>query len=312
MRFIPSVAAATLLVAVGSAHAQSNVTVYGRIDTTVGKAIGSDALVMTNGSGSRLGFRGVEDLGGGLSAFFTLEHRFNADTGAQTEALRFFRQSYVGLRGRWGSLQLGRDYTPAFIDTMVTADPWGNSTVANFTTIVTGGISPIRLDDQVKYRFATGPFAAAAMVSIDRNTAPMAPYPERPVSFSAVYSQDELRAAYGYENPGNRNDYWHTANVNYKFGPVEAHAFYGTGETTAGRDRRAWMLGAIIPVGRGDIYLGHGRLKEDSAAGTLQARTGIGYYHALSKRTTVYVDVGYDSKAATRKTGFDVGLRHNF
>ena len=72
------------------ASAQSSVTLYGRVDLSVGKGPGTSAKQMANGSGSRFGVRGVEDLGGGLQALFNIEHRYNADTGAQTNAQRFW------------------------------------------------------------------------------------------------------------------------------------------------------------------------------------------------------------------------------
>ncbi|MDH4392875.1 MAG: porin [Aquabacterium sp.] len=71
----------------GVASAQSSVTLYGRVDLSINKPTGSANKNMSNGSGSRFGVRGVEDLGGGLSAFFNLEHRYDADTGAQQGAV---------------------------------------------------------------------------------------------------------------------------------------------------------------------------------------------------------------------------------
>lgn len=309
-----SAAAAAAMAVLSAAHAQSSVTIYGRADATVGRPLGSDTLVVRNGTGSRLGFRGQEDLGGGLAAFFTLEHRFNIDTGAQTEALRYFRQSYVGLRSnRWGTLLLGRDYTPAYIDVMVPADPFGHGTVASLLTIHTGGISSLRTDDQFKYSLPIGPVKATAMVSIDRNTPPMAPYPQRPVSLSLVYDGKPLRVAYGYENPGANRDFWHALTASYDFGVASVRAFYGTGHFNTGAERQSWSLAGVIPAGAaGQVLVAHGRLKEDSVAGTLQSITSIGYYHALSKRTTIYADIAHDSEATKRKTGFDVGLRHSF
>ena len=66
----------------GAASAQSSVTLYGRLDLSVNKGVGQTAKNLSNGSGSRFGVRGSEDLGGGMSALFNLEHRFDADTGA--------------------------------------------------------------------------------------------------------------------------------------------------------------------------------------------------------------------------------------
>ena len=68
----------------GVASAQSSVTLYGRVDLSVNKPVGSANKGISNGSGSRFGARGVEDLGGGMSAFFNIEHRFDADPARAT------------------------------------------------------------------------------------------------------------------------------------------------------------------------------------------------------------------------------------
>ncbi|MBB5390230.1 MULTISPECIES: porin [unclassified Herbaspirillum] len=107
----------------GAAQAQSSVTIYGIVDT--GIAYTSKAVNTTTGNtgskfglnsgviqGSRIGFKGVEDLGGGLSAVFNLEAGFKNDTGAlddtKTTNTLFRRKSVVGLQGGFGSVLLGR------------------------------------------------------------------------------------------------------------------------------------------------------------------------------------------------------------
>lgn len=122
------IACAAFCLCGGAAHAQSSVSIYGLIDlglTYNSKVAISPAgataskLSMDSGSrlGSRLGFIGTEDLGGGTKAFFQLESGFNADTGAlafssQTgkNDLLFGRRALVGLAGGWGSVSLGRQY----------------------------------------------------------------------------------------------------------------------------------------------------------------------------------------------------------
>ncbi|MGJ7918534.1 porin [Massilia sp. LXY-6] len=110
----------------GSAHAQAQVTVYGLIDAALAHtnnvdAAGHSMTKMPSLSGSlpsRIGFRGTEDLGGGLSAVFTLESGFNPDTGVQGQGGRIFgRQAWVGLNGRWGTLQLGRILNMTYLAT---------------------------------------------------------------------------------------------------------------------------------------------------------------------------------------------------
>lgn len=97
------------------AQAQSNVTIYGLMDGGIRMTnnIGGGRKIEENyGTPPRLGFRGREDLGGGLSSFFVLEMGFNSDTGTLGQNGRGFgRQSLVGLGQKdWGSVVLGRGY----------------------------------------------------------------------------------------------------------------------------------------------------------------------------------------------------------
>ena len=79
------IALAVMGAAAGVAHAQSNVTVYGVVDTGLIKESGSD-IRMGGNVDSRIGFRGVEDLGSGMKATFELERRFNLNDGTQSES----------------------------------------------------------------------------------------------------------------------------------------------------------------------------------------------------------------------------------
>jgi len=98
----------------GTAHAQSTVQVYGIVDVYAQYLDGASHLgrVQSGGKeGSRLGFRGNEDLGGGMNAFFTLEMGLNADDGTLGQSgLAFGRQAFVGLSDAWGEVSLGRQY----------------------------------------------------------------------------------------------------------------------------------------------------------------------------------------------------------
>jgi len=112
-------AALALLAASSCALAQSNVTVYGRVDLGLQNIHnGTTRTGVDSGTytASRLGFRGTEDLGGGLSALFFLEAGLSADAGLLGSGGRTFnRGSYVGLSGKdWGTVTLGRQYVPIF------------------------------------------------------------------------------------------------------------------------------------------------------------------------------------------------------
>src|SRR2546423_2418394 len=125
----------------GAASAQSSVTIYGSLDLGVTKSNGgtagnnggaagngaqAKAWTLQSANAPRLGFRGNEDLGGGLSAQFQIEHRFNVDTGTQNNAAVFWQgRSYLQLSSASaGRVYLGRDYAPAFWPA-VKSDPFG-------------------------------------------------------------------------------------------------------------------------------------------------------------------------------------------
>src|SRR5207248_9546656 len=141
------------LVAAGAASAQSSVTVFGVLDADVQHLSNSGGPSITRAfnsglSYSRLGFRGVEDLGSGLSAAFWLEAGMNNNngSGAPTNsnnqatgfvgggALTFNRRSTVSLAGGWGEVRLGRDFTPQFWNLSV-GDPFGTAGLGTSQTL---------------------------------------------------------------------------------------------------------------------------------------------------------------------------------
>ncbi|MFC5431419.1 porin [Paraburkholderia denitrificans] len=150
------------LCAAGLAHAQTSVTLYGTIDTSItfinhanGNAnqwsLGNTSF--GNLSGSRWGLKGAEDLGGGLKAIFQLENGFNPSTGTLGQGGRLFgRQAYVGLTAeQYGSLTLGRQYDP-LVDLVqgITADNYFGSVFAT-PGDVDNYDNSFRVNNAVKY-----------------------------------------------------------------------------------------------------------------------------------------------------------------
>lgn len=115
-----ALAACGTLAVLGSAHAQTNVQVYGLLDTAIDYNTNVDSAghsrvwMPSLGGGmfpSRLGFKGSEDLGKGLQAIFDLEAGIYMDSGTSGQGNRLFgRQAWVGLAGKWGQVTLGRNY----------------------------------------------------------------------------------------------------------------------------------------------------------------------------------------------------------
>lgn len=143
------IAAASMLSCVTAATAQSSVTLFGVVDVGVSyysarsefynntaspviplPGVTRSQTVLSNSgtSNSRLGFRGTEDLGGGLAAGFWLEAGTTPDSGA-TGVASFNRRSTVSLSGPFGEVRLGRDFTPTF---------WNDSVFSPFSTIGVG------------------------------------------------------------------------------------------------------------------------------------------------------------------------------
>ncbi len=324
------------------ASAQSSVTIYGRVDLSVNKPVGSANKGISNGSGSRLGFRGVEDLGGGLSAFFNIEHRFDADTGASqnfpagnagfpnggpavTTANRFWgARSIVGLQGGFGKVTLGREYTTAFLGSQLIADPWAWDTVVSATpgaglnqALTGGGIARVRNDSSATYNFAASGFSFAAQVA--EATDAINGFNKKPFNFSVGYAAGPLMLALGYEKTGQTgaaSAKWTTVNGAFNLGAVKLGALIGSGTTVGNAKNKSYMLTAVAPLGQGEFRASYGKLTTDAAgpAAKVDAAKGfaLGYHYALSKRTTLYTDYVRNTALANDKNGYDFGIKHNF
>jgi predicted porin len=314
----------------GVASAQSSVTLYGRVDLSIGKPLYTAQKGMFNGSGSRLGVRGVEDLGGGLKGIFHIEHRFDADTGASSSSTRFWTgRSIVGVEGGFGRVTLGREYTTSFSGSQVVADPWGFDTVVAGTgtpntpatlsgrgvtsAIATGLIGTVRNDSAITYTAKFGGVSFGAQTA--ERTDAINNVAKRPFNLNVGFAGGPVNVYVGYEAPGNSAK-WTSAGIDARFGAFKPGLFYGTGKASTGNKHNAIMLTGVAYLGAGELRLAAGTLKAKPAAGgtntTVVSGLAAGYHHSLSKRTTVYADFVRNSKITDQKTGYDFGLKHNF
>jgi predicted porin len=321
-------ALAALTAFAGAASAQSSVTLYGRVDLSVNKAIGTEAKAIANGSGSRFGVRGTEDLGGGMSALFNIEHRFNADTGASqnfpataqtpagstTSSNRFWGgRSIVGLQGGFGQVVMGREYTTAFLGTQLIGDPWGWDTIASQDLITgLGGIAKVRNDSSVTYKISASGFSFGAQIA--EATDSINNFAAKPVNFNVGYAAGPLNMSFGYEKTGRENaaadeKMW-SLQASYNFGAFKPGFYYGRGDALSGAEHKAWMFTATAPMGAGEFRASYGNLKANDTE--VAKRLAVGYHYSMSKRTTLYVDFARDSEVANEESGYDVGIKHNF
>ncbi|MGS0891607.1 porin [Burkholderia stagnalis] len=159
-KFALSALSLALLGTAGAAQAQSSVTLYGVIDTSITYVHGNDgqgnnswSMGSGNLQGSRWGLKGAEDLGGGLKAIFQLENGFNSANGALGQGSRIFgRQAFVGLQSnQYGTVTLGRQYDP-LVDLVqaVTADNYFGSVFAT-PGDVDNNDNSLRVNNAVKY-----------------------------------------------------------------------------------------------------------------------------------------------------------------
>lgn len=343
----------------GSAMAQSSLTVYGIIDLglvkqskgdTAGLALGGVGVTnkevnVAQATRSRLGFRGVEDLGGGLSVKFDLEHRLLPDTGAQNGA-SFWDKSIVGITSQtYGELVLGRDYMPLFFSQYL-LDPWLNQGIAElgastyaWAGYARGGASALgyidrgaRYNNGVFYKAQAAGFTVILGASLKEGAAA-----KNRLGFNVMYNAGPLFVTASYdqaEETAGRDDSVYLVGAAYDFGFIKPRVSYTQSElfnSLAGGKHKpsAWTVAATVPVSSGLFKMGYQSMDFDIpkagafAAGTTSMETSkfsLGYEHTLSKRTAVYADVTsgkVDAKGLLAAqdlsvNGFDIGIRHSF
>ena len=315
------------------AFAQSNVTIYGVADAGLAWGEHGDNFSgVLSGvlSGSRLGFRGTEDLGNGLKAVFTLEQGFDIGDGAENDSSKAFqRQAFVGLAGGFGAVTLGRQYAPGFdfqYDALASAiispqailsgKAFGGAFGEKGLTINPG--TPARWDNSLAYNGSFGAIRARAIYSfggketgndvtgVDADSDDMMgvglEYANGPLKVGGVYHF--LKDAEGIAGETDDQQEW-LLGASYNFGMLTLAGSYQQGknvEYVDGLDVDLWQLGVIVPVGAaGNVHLAYGEAEYDAEGDDAKSKSiTLAYTHALSKRTTAYV--GYN------RTDNDLGL----
>jgi predicted porin len=325
-----NLAFAVLCTIAGYSWAQTSVTVYGVMDLGVvseGGGPGGSVLKLSSGvsAGSRLGFRGVEDLGGGLSAKFVIESGIAADTGGLNQGgLTFGRQAFVGLDGGFGSITAGRQYTPHFL-AIDDIDPFGTGLAGNSTNLMG---TTARMSNALIYATPTlGGFSGqlaygfgevAGDTSANRQLGLRLAYSAGP--FSAGLAHHHTNDAVGTTAEKNTLI---SGKYNFNFG--WASLGYNVNDGAPGSDSRDILVGLSVPVGAGIVMTSYIRKDDRTALNRDASQLGIGYMHNLSKRTALYssyarIDndngatytVGNAIEAGSGNRAFNVGVRHRF
>ncbi|MEO8278116.1 MAG: porin [Ideonella sp.] len=316
----------------GTAFAQSSVTLYGLIDMGVGKGNGgtaannsafglSKAWTAQQSTSSRLGFRGTEDLGGGLSAQFQIEHRFNPDTGTENLPGTFWAgRSWVQLTSAGvGSVYMGRQYLPTFW-VQLKADPFGWNGIGQLGTMQNAGFaaqgsgSSIRSSNSVGFKSANfGGLSFEGLVGLSE-----ASQLGRNDNFNVIYKAGPIFAGLGYGRvkggPASVNgNKLLTVTGAYDLGVVELLANYAEGKTAGGTQKNKFgNIGANVPLAGGNVKVAYGIL-DPFGPNNKQKKFAVGYDYPLSKRTNLYADLGIGTQTnRTRNTAYMFGVVHTF
>jgi predicted porin len=290
-----------------ASFAQSSVTIYGKADIGVARSIGSSVTELKQASGSRLGFRGTEDLGGGLKANFQLENRFLPDTGAAASSASFFNgRAIVGLEGGFGRIDMGRDYTAAFW-TALGGDVFGyDGVAANAGVAGAGGNQTVRFDNVISYKSPT-----MGGLTLEASSALKEAGAKNGSSVRISYASGPIAASIATEK-GQASQKYNGFGAAYNLGVARVNALISKGETAAGVESEGMLLGLTVPMGALSLKASYGTL-EVGGKKTVQ-QMGLGARYALSKRTDLYTSYANNSKAAagTKKNGIEFGLQTNF
>ncbi|HEU4375420.1 MAG TPA: porin, partial [Telluria sp.] len=297
---------------------------------------------------SRWGFRGTEDLGGGLSALFVIEGGIHADNGTSTQGNTLFgRSTIVGLKGNFGTVTLGLQDTPLFTTLNVVVDPLRNGIARSNNLMNPTGF---RSGNSILYRsnvysgFSGDVMYVAGEVAGDSEAG-------RAVGGSFGYSQGPLTARIAYHNRNNdtalikgTDDAKNTLlGANYDFGLLKGFfgyeinkglnsaslnntaASFGGAKPVASTDSTDLFLGASVPMGASTFVATYVRLNDKTAFNQDARQYALAYMYAFTKRTDVYTSYalirndngaayteGNSEEPGTGNRQFTVGLRHRF
>jgi predicted porin len=309
--------AATTACVCGSALAQSNVTIYGRLNTSVERQKGANgkSLWIEQNNSSRFGFKGTEDIGGGVKAGFQLESGFSSDTGATTSTF-FNRQAEVNLSdSSLGMVRLGHFTAESYYATADFVSNHNHDTGTSADVLYAGFA---RTDNTVAYRAPT--LVTGLSMEVARALSEGVPGKRATTDFAANYQAGPLALGLGYNTYGTTA---HQVAVRgyYNIGPFGFGGYVQRDKDTFGVNtgsRTNVRLSGMYTMGASEFHLNGGSAgKAGTIANSKAQQYTVAYNYNLSKRTKVYTFYTKvnDGNAALYGGDFSslaVGLRHNF
>jgi len=302
-----SLIALAVLAASGAAMAQSSVTLYGVADAGVVKLAGDKtkmggSTTMNNGN-SRLGVRGIEDLGGGLKVGFNFETGLSLNDGATVASGNGFwaRTAKMWIGGNWGTFQMGRTLTPSFYG----VSAWELTGAANYSVVgntYSWGGAGARNDSQFSYKTpdGLGGFSAEVGYIAKGNSAT----DQSKWDANVIYANGPIAASLVANKLSGGKANW-ALGGKYNFGTFAVAAGYHARRD--GVRREGFTVGGQAQFGAFTVTADIARDRKNDAGKKYTNFVLEGKY-ALSKRTFVYV-------AGLRlddKNNYGLGMRHNF
>lgn len=300
--------------------ATGNVDVYGVMNIAIQDTDGTsiDAAIVDNTS--RIGFKGAEDLGGGLKAVWQIESGINVTSGSTTLA---GRNSFIGLAGDFGTVVMGRHDTPYKLGTGK-LDIFGD-TIADYNGGAQGGgldgmdilmkAHDHRDGQALAYISPTWSgfhFAVAGVMAEEDGVSGSGLGSDDffdALSATGVYVNGPLFASLSYQSVEVLDsDAWKLGAA-YTFGDTTVGAAYENVET-GNIDRDAWLLNVVHAMGPIALKAQYGSVDDNGSDESLWA---IGADYSLSKRTTAYVVYGVgDNDIGDDMAGWNIGMKHTF
>ena len=298
------------LAATSAAFAQSSVTLYGVVDVSVERVKGDhqvNRVSSSNLASSRLGFKGTEDIGGGLKANFALETAVTADTGAQGNSARFFdRAAWVGLAGGAGEIRLGR--TDSSIGALAgDSSILGGQAYDDLKIVATRAADSYRrVDNAITYILPTVvqgvtaqlQHSTAAGSSSATGTELYGSNAGESTGLSIKYASGAVLAGLGYINikddgaaAGDQHANATLVYGGYDLGMAKVIAYFDS-ETKAAERMTVLGVKAIVPV-TADLTVQAGVSRAKNVSGSAASNddavvTAVKAVYKLSKRTSVY------------------------
>lgn len=308
--------ALAVLAASGAAMAQSSVSIYGIVDAAIHKDKNADAAMIDGAvDSSRIGFKGTEDLGGGLKAHFVLEQGLKIDTGAAADATKAFsRETSVGFSGGFGAVKLGRfksAYEQISGNTYAVFD-----SVLSPTLVFESGNHTARPNNGIGYTTPSfAGFSAAVTTNLDETKG----VSNNVTAFNVVYEGGPFYADLAYQDEGDFTDVQYTRlNGAYTFGAFKLKAGYGNVDRPVkNTDVDEYHIGVDYTLAPNLILsAGFASSEADNETDSSDAFS-FGAAYLLSKRTTVYggyfdSDKVANSNRGTPESRFAVGVKHTF